>query len=452
MKLDWKKTFLIGFGFFGISVMWQLYDSFVPIFLQSGHPDFASSRNLAGFGLNATATGAIMGVDNLIAIVVLPLIGIWSDRIRTRIGRRYPFILTAAPVAAVAFILMPVAASMISPETSGSVADNMPAFVLFMIGAGLMLLAMAVLRTPVISLMPDLTPSPLRSKANGVINLMGGVGLVISSFVIARFFDLNIMLPFITGAFLLIVAIVTLFITTKEPDVDSLTGGGEHEKSEEEEAVSGLKGVRIIPREYRISLLLLLLAIFSWFVGYNGVSTFFTSYAVNVLDVTEGFAPTLFGIAGVTFIIFAIPAGFIGERIGRRRTIMIGLGIFAALLIVGFFTTSTIVIGIVLGVGGLAWALVNINSLPMVVDTTDDARMLGTFTGLYYFASQTASTVSPALTGRIIDLTGGNFKMIFLTAPAFFVLAILFMSMVTRGEPHAVTPPTVEPTPAEGTE
>ena len=216
-----------------------------------------------------------MGVDNLVAIVILPLIGVWSDRIRTPIGRRYPFILTAAPVAAVAFVLMPVAAGMVSQEASGTIADNMVAFVLFMIGAGLMLLAMAVLRTPVISLMPDLTPSPLRSKANGVINLMGGVGTVISAFVIARLFDINIILPFISGAFLLIVAIITLFVTTKEPDVDSLSEGSEHEKSEEEEALSGLKGVRIIPREYRLSLILLLLAIFSWFVGYNGVSTFF---------------------------------------------------------------------------------------------------------------------------------------------------------------------------------
>ena len=178
MKLDWKKTFFIGFGFFGISVIWQLYNSFVPIFLQAGRPDFEA--DVAGFGLSATTTGVIMGLDNFAAIFILPLIGVWSDRVRTPIGRRYPFILTAAPVAAVAFILMPIAAGMI--EQSGSVAANLPVFVLFIIGAGLMLLAMAVLRTPVISLMPDLTPSPLRSKANGVINFMGGVGVLVATF------------------------------------------------------------------------------------------------------------------------------------------------------------------------------------------------------------------------------------------------------------------------------
>jgi Na+/melibiose symporter-like transporter len=440
MKLDWKKTFLIGFGFFGISVMWQLYDSFVPLFLQSGRPDFQSSRDVLGFGLTTTQAGAIMGIDNLVAIFLLPMIGVWSDRIRTRIGRRYPFIVTAAPVAAVAYLLMPIAASRIGPQANGSVAGNLTSFILFMVGAGLMLLAMAVLRTPVISLMPDLTPSPLRSKANGVINLMGGVGVVIASFGVARLFDVNILLPFIVGAVLMIGAIALLFITTKEPDVDSLAPA-EDEHSDREGALSTLRGAKVIPPQYRRSLIFLLLAIFCWFIGYNGISTFFTSYAVNVLGVSEGFAPTLFGIAGVTFIIFAIPAGFIGERLGRRRTIMLGLGVFAALLIVGFFSKSATLIGIVLGVGGLGWALVNINSLPMVIDTTDDPRLLGTYTGLYYLASQTASTAAPALTGAIVDLTGGNFRMIFLTGPLFFLLAIACMSLVTRGEPHRQAAP-----------
>lgn len=443
MKLDWKKTFLIGFGFFGISIMWQLYDSFVPIFLQVGHPAFVSSRDVLGFGLNATLTGSIMGIDNLVAIFILPLIGVWSDRIRTPIGRRYPFILTMAPVAAVAFVLMPIASSMIDPASNGSISENTGPFVLFMTGAGLMLLAMAVLRTPVITLMPDLTPSEHRSKANGVINLMGGVGMVISTLGLSRLFDIKPIIPFISGSGLLIIAVALLYILVKEPDVDSLPHPEEHETSEEEEALRGLKGVQAIPLEYRRSLAFLMLAIFAWFVGYNGVSTFFSSYAVNILDVSEGFAPTLFGIAGITFILMAIPAGFIGERIGRRMTISIGLGVFAVLLVVGFFMNSVIAIGIILGVGGMGWALVNINSLPMVVDTTDDARLLGTYTGLYYFASQTASTFAPAITGAVIDLTGSNYRMIFLTAPAFFVLAIVFMSFVTRGEPKAAGPEVV---------
>lgn len=432
MKLDWKKTFFIGFGFFGISVIWQLYNSFVPIFLQAGRPDFEA--DVAGFGLSATTTGVIMGLDNFAAIFILPLIGVWSDRVRTPIGRRYPFILTAAPVAVVAFILMPIAAGMI--EQSGSVAANLPVFVLFIIGAGLMLLAMAVLRTPVISLMPDLTPSPLRSKANGVINFMGGVGVLVATFGLSRLFDIQPIIPFIAGSAILIGAVVMLFVTVREPKVEDLPQVGEHEESEEEQALGALRSFSIVPREYRRSLIFLLLAIFCWFVAYDGVGTFFTSYAVNVLGVSPGFAPTLFGIAGLMFIVFAIPAGFLGERWGRRTTIRIGLAIFAIGLIIGYFIGNVYVIGAILAFGGMGWALVNINSLPMVVDTVDDPRLLGTYTGFYYFASQTGSALAPTITGGIVDLFGGEYRALFLSAPVFFILAIIFMTLVTRGEAH----------------
>ncbi len=446
MKLDWKKTFLIGFGFFGISVVWQMYDSFVPIYLQSGNPAFASTRHVLGFGLSATLTGFIMTLDNIVAIFVLPLVGVWSDRTRTRIGRRYPYILTAAPVAAIAFFLIPLAVSLINPATTGSVALNSGPFALFMIGAGLVLLSMAVLRTPVIALMPDLTPSPLRSKANGVINLMGGLGTVIATLGVARLFDVNQFFPFTIASVLLVGAMVMLFATVKEPRIEDLEKAEAHERSDQEEALGVLRRTQTIPPEHRKSLILLMLAIFFWFVGYSGTSTFFTSYAVNTLDVTEGFAPTLFGVAGITFILFAIPAGFIGERIGRRRTIMLGLAIFAALLIMAYFVPNTTFIAVVLAFGGVGWALVNINSLPMVVDMTDDPRLLGTFTGFYYLASQLASSSGPTLSGFIIDLTGRNYSSIFLVTPAFFVLAMVCMAFVTRGEAHTTleTKPTAQ--------
>jgi MFS family permease len=434
MKLDWKKTFMIGFGFLGIMVVWQLYNAFVPIFLQTGHPGFTSSREVLGFGLNATTTGAIMGIDNLAAIFILPMIGIWSDRIRTRIGRRYPFILTAAPLAAIAFILMPLAAGMIKPEFNGNIAENGGAFSLFMIAAAIVLLAMAILRTPVISLMPDLIPSPLRSKANGVINFMGGVGFIIGAFGLALLFDIKPLYPFLGGALIMILAVLLLFLTTKEPDVDDLPHPEDRELGEEEQAVGALKGVSVVPKEYRRSLFALLGAIFLLFVAYEGIGTFFTSYAVNELGVSEGFAPTLFGLAGVTFILFTIPAGFIGEKLGRRKTIIIGILLFGIDMLLGFFVTTSTQIGIVLAVSGIGWALINVNTLPMVIDTTDDARLLGTYTGLYYFASQVGAAFAPLMMGAIIDLFDSNFRTIFLTGPGFFVLGLIAMTLVTRGE------------------
>ncbi len=440
MKLDWKKTFMIGFGFLGISALWQIYNAFVPIFLQTGHPGFASSREILGFGLNASATGAIMGIDNLAAIFILPMIGIWSDRIRTPIGRRYPFILTAAPLAALAFIAMPIAAGLIKPELNGTIAGNTGAFSLFMVATAVVLLAMAILRTPVISLMPDLIPSPLRSKANGVINFMGGVGFIIGAFGLALLFDIKPIYPFIGGSAILILAVVLLYTTTKEPAADDLSHPEEHLQSEEEQAVGALKGVSVVPAKYRKSLFSLLAAIFLLFVGYEGIGTFFTSYAVNELGVSEGFAPTLFGLAGVTFILFTIPAGFIGAKFGRRKTIIAGILLFGIDMLLGFFVTNSTQVGFVLAISGIGWALINVNTLPMVIDTPEDGRLLGTYTGLYYLASQVGAAIAPLMMGTVIDLFGSNFKTIFLTGPAFFVLGLIAMTMVTRGEAHVKEP------------
>ena len=255
----------------------------------------------------------------------------------------------------------------------------------------------------------------------------------------ASLFDVNPLLPFVIASVVLIVAVILLYIWVREPKLSELAPGQQvagHEDSDEEEAIGGLKGVRLIPPQYRRSLGFLLLAIFGWFVGYNAIETFFSSYAVTTLGITPGSAGTLFSIALLTFILFAIPAGYIGTRFGRRRTITAGLAIFAALLVIAFLVPSPAVIGVVLGVGGAAWALVNINSLPMVIDTTDDARLLGTYTGLYYLASQTAAIFGPILNGWIIDLTGRNYSSIFLVTPFFFVLAIVCMRFVTRGEAH----------------
>lgn len=432
MKLDWRKTFFIGFGFLGISLMWQVYNLFVPLFLQAGNPEFEaqSATGILGFGLSASIAGAIMTLDNVAALFLLPLVGIWSDRTRTRVGRRYPFILTAAPVAAIAFVLIPVAAKMINPAANGSVSANPGAFTLFLIAIGLMLLAMAFFRTPVIALMPDLTPSPLRSKANGVINFMGGLGGIIASLGLARFFDVDPLIPFASGSGLLLLAVLLLFITVREPRLSDTAAEAQQEAVERVTLGSALRaGDR--------SLIFLLAAIFCWFVGFNAIETFFSSYAVTTLGVSAGTAGTLFSIALGLFILFSIPAGYIGTRLGRRLTIMLGLLIFAVLLVVAYFVPSVPVIAAILGLGGAGWALVNINSLPMVVDLTRNERLLGTYTGFYYAASQTAAIFGPILNGLIIDATGRNYASIFLATPAFFVLALICMAFVRRGEAYA---------------
>jgi MFS family permease len=225
-----------------------------------------------------------------------------------------------------------------------------------------------------------------------------------------------------------LVAVGILFWKVKEPRdlIESAAQDGER--------LGVFRGLRGIPRDSVRSLTLLILAIFFWFVGYNAVETFFSSYGVSTLGVSESTASMILSVAYVAFILFSIPSGFIATRFGRRRTIIVGLVIFAGLLMIAFFVPVVPVVIALLAVGGLAWSLVNINSLPMVIDISPSEDVLGTYTGLYYIAGTLAAVVGPILNGWVIDLTGRNYNMIFLVTPAFFVLAILCMLGVNKGE------------------
>lgn len=430
-KLNYKGTFLIGLGFFGLSVMWKLYNDYVPIFLQVGYPLFETSARANGFGLGPGLTGFIMTLDNIVALFLLPLIGFWSDRVwNPRLGgRRKPFIVTLAPVSIVAFLLVPLIVRTIPPELSGMSEQLRQPLAFFIIAVGVFITAMAGFRTPVISLMPDLTPSPLRSQANGIINLMGGLGGIIITLVGAFLYNVDIALPFIVSGVLMAAAVVLLVIFVKEPRYLGETG----ESREEQDALGVFSGIRRVAPAVRQSLLLLMLSIFLWFVGYNAIETFFTSYGVSVLRIAENQASLLSSVSYVTFILFSIPSGYIAAKIGRRRTITMGLLIFAGLLLVGFFVPNIIVIGGALALGGIAWSLVNINSLPMVIDTSDSDAEIGTFTGFYYLASQLAAITGPILNGVLIERSG-NYGLVLLMPVIFFFLAALSMQFVTRGE------------------
>lgn len=318
---------------------------------------------------------------------------------------------------------------MIPPELNGMTEQLRQPLAFFIVAVGIFITTMAGFRTPVISLMPDLTPSPLRSQANGIINLMGGLGGILITLVGAFLYNVSITLPFIVSGVLMVLAVLMLIFFVKEPRQLGEAG----EAREEEGAFDALKGVRRISPAARKSLLLLMLSIFFWFVGYNAIETFFTSYGVNVLHIAENQASLLFSISFIAFVLFSIPSGYIAARIGRKRTITIGLGVFAGLLLMGFFVPNMIVIGIALALGGVAWSLVNINSLPMVIDTSDSDANIGTFTGLYYLASQLAAIVGPILNGYLIEHFR-NYNLVLLMPVIFFILAAFSMQGVTRGE------------------
>ena len=435
LRLDYKKTFLIGFGFFGISVMWTLYNAYVPIYLQAGNPTFNAPGEV-GFGLGAGLTGVVMTLDNVAALFLLPLIGLWSDRIWTRLGRRLPFILVLAPIAIAAFILIPIAVRMVPPELSGQVDRLGTPLALLMVAVGVFLLAMAGFRTPVIALMPDLTPSPLRSQANGVINLMGGVGTLIATLGSGLLYGMGRMVPFAFGGVLMAAAVLMLLFFVREPREFEAAASPPSAPSQAggRGGAGVLRGIKRVSPEARRSLGLLMAAIFCWFVGYNAVETFLSSYGVSELGMSVGRAPLLMGVASLAFLIFAIPSGYIAARFGRRRTIITGLAIFGVLLMANFFLRNATLVWPIIAIGGMGWALVNINSLPMVVDISASDADLGTYTGLYYIASQLAAIAGPAINGYIVEWGGGNYNLIFLVTPAFFLLAILCMVGVTKGE------------------
>jgi Na+/melibiose symporter and related transporters len=409
-KFNYGKIFLLGFGFFGVSVIWTVYNAFVPLFL-------ANKFNLAPWLI-----GFFMTLDNIAALFIQPPVGAWSDRLRTPIGRRMPFILIGAPIGAIAFGLIPIAA--ILP--------------LFVACTSTLLLSMAFWRTPVVALMPDITPSRYRSQANGIINLMGGIGTIIASLVGSTLYEINIAFPFWMGSVLVILAAVLVFIFIKEPK----------QFEEGEKQPNMFQSLQEVMQDKDKSGIRILLAIFFWFLSYTGIEAFLTLYATRYLGIPAGDAGRLTGHMGILFVLFAIVAGILGSRIGRRVTISIGIILMAVLIALialspSTFLTTTLTKLPVLGTirmlnvflmgAGVAWSLININSLPMVVDLTTLARV-GTFTGLYYLFSTLSAIVGPNLYGWIVQLNGGNYNTMMFASPLFLIVALVLMLGVRRGE------------------
>jgi len=417
MKFSYAKTFMLGFGFFGVSVIWGVYNAFVPIFLANK------------FGLVPAVIGFFMTLDNIAALLIQPPVGAWSDRIRTPIGRRMPFILIGAPIGALAFGLIPLAAVL-------------PIFVAC---TTTLLLSMALWRTPVVALMPDITPSKYRSQANGIINFMGGVGAIISFLGGAALYKLNPAFPFWMGSALVILSSLLVLIFIREPKV----------VEETEARPSMITSLKEAVQDPDKSTLRLLFAIFFWFLAYTAIEAFFTLYALNHLGLPEADGARLLGQLSLIFVIFALPSGYIGGRAGRRVTIISGILLMTGVIVLIFLlnpatlTTPLItlpvlgvvpVLGLLLMFAGAAWALININSLPMVVDMTTAAR-IGTYTGLYYLFSTLSAIVGPNVNGWIVQLTGGNYNAVMLVAPIFLLVAFGLMLGVRRGEAMAEAAP-----------
>ncbi len=424
---NYRKTLIVGFGFLGISVVWPIFNQFIPIFLQAGNPEFErqlleagrSIPNVRGFGLAPGLALFIMTWDNIINVFLQPWVGERSDRTWNRLGRRKPWIWLGAPIALVGFMLIPLAPTLLA----------IAAFIL------ITNIGMALFRSPTVAWLGDLFPPEQRSKANGIINLMGGVGGLLAFFGGGLLFDqLGRAAPFVGGAILMAVALLVAVFRVREPSVIEDAGSP---------TTADIRGVWpnlvAVWREPERGGLLVLVGILFWFMAFNAVEAGLSSFAVFSLGLEPGRASILAGSITVAFILFAVPAGLLGSRYGRRSVIRLGLaGLTLALLLGYLVIRGEITFVVMMVVFGFLWACVNVNSLPLVYDYGHEGR-IGAYTGLYYFASQSAAVLGPTLGGLTVQFLGNNYRWLFLFSTLFMALAWLVMGRV-RARSVAVLP------------
>lgn len=408
MKLNYKRTFLVGLAFLSISAFWQMYDSIVPLILQNT------------FHLNESVIGAIMAIDNVLAVFLLPIIGTLSDKVDTPLGKRTPFIIGGTAAAVCLMMFLPYA-------------DAQKNMWLFIIALGLTLIAMASYRSPAVALMPDLTPKPLRSSANAVINLMGAVGgvyaLILIRLLVPKGENPSYLAVFTGVAAIMVLAVIVLVITIREKKLAARIAADYPD--EEVSSVAQTSSGKLAP-EVRRSLNFILASILLWFTAYNAVTTAFSRYAVTVWKMEGGGFASCLMVATVAAIISYIPVGAISARIGRKKTIMLGL---SAMLIsysaVFFYPTYNVTANFFFALIGAGWAAVGVNSLPMVVEMSRGSE-IGKYTGLYYTFSMSAQIATPILSGLLLQYV--SYNTLFPYAIFFTICAILTMSQVRHGD------------------
>lgn len=419
MKLNYRRTFLIGLAFLSISAFWQMYDNIIPLILQGT------------FGLGETITGVIMAADNVLALFLLPLFGSLSDKVDTKMGKRMPFI-TVGTIMAVVFLMLLSAADR---------TINLPLFVgaLF-----LLLISMGLYRSPAVALMPDLTPNKLRSKGNAIINLMGAVGgvytLIMIKLLVSKGEHPDYMPLFVSVAALMVIAVGVLAITINEKKVkqkmDAEIRAYEEQAGvivETEDIVEGeIKEKALMPKEVKRSMIFLLASIFLWFTAYNAVTTAFSRYTKVVWHLEGGGFADCLMVATVAAIISYIPIGNISSKIGRKKTIMGGIVLMSLCYFAAIFAASYHpVINIAFAVIGIGWAAINVNSYPMIVEMSKGCD-IGKFTGTYYTFSMTAQIFTPILSGFLLENV--SYKTLFPYALVFSVLAFITMLQVHHGD------------------
>ncbi len=415
MKLNNKRTFLIGLAFLSISAFWQMYDNVIPLILKNT------------FNMGETITGAIMAGDNILALFLLPIFGAFSDKVSTPIGKRMPFILVGTGLAFLFLMILPFA-------------DKSQNLILFVGALFFLLISMGLYRSPAVALMPDLTPKPLRSKANAIINMMGAIGgvytLVMIKVMVGAGDRPNYLPLFLSVGLLMLGGVAILFLTIKENKLRKEVGtDDEAEEVETVEIKKNSKSAKL-PKDVKKSLTFMLMSVAFWFIAYNAVTTAFSRYATHVWGVEGGGYADCLMVATVAAIISYIPIGIIASKIGRKKTIMIGIVLLGScFLAAGFYNSYHFTMNIFFAIIGFAWAAIGVNSYPMVVEIST-AGDVGKYTGYYYTFSMAAQVVTPILSGFLLEHV--SYRTLFPYAVFFTVLAFCTMCMVKHGDSKPV--------------
>lgn len=420
MKLNYKRTLLVGLAFLSICAFWQLYDNVVPLILKNT------------FDIPDDIAGVIMALDNVLALFLLPLFGKLSDRTHTRLGRRMPYILGGTLVAVVLMNLLPVA-------------DAARSLWLFVVALGLLLLAMGVYRSPAVALMPDVTPKPLRSKGNAIINLMGTLGgvftLAATGLLVTR--DAtgreNYSALFLAVSILMLAAVVVLLLTirenrlAREVELQNLaTQGEDAAQAQADETPSTGAGFSSLDPALRRSLILILCSVSLWFMGYNAVTTAFTKYVSVQWGYDIKAASQCLMVATVGAVVSYLPVGFLSSRFGRKRVIQAGVLLLAACFgTAALFAQFSPVLYGIFALVGAAWAMINVNSYPMVVEISKSGDV-GKFTGYYYTFSMAAQIVTPIVSGALLEHVG--YFTLFPYAALCVALSFLTMLFTRHGD------------------
>lgn len=430
LKLDTKRTFLIGFAFFGILMLWQVYYFYCPLFLDNMlRSHFGGGENKYNYII-----GLIMSIDNVLALCLIPLFGWLSDKTRTRYGRRMPYIMIGT---AISVLLFPLIAVMF-------IINTIPGLIVVMI---LLVISMHMYRAPAVSLMPDITPKPLRASANGIINFVGYVGVVIGSIMTMLFLVSKpdgagmlphitenqnlIFIPFVIISILMIISIVSLVLKFRENKVRDEVKSDMAIGESMAETIEVVAEDKPLGRRDRINFIILFCSIMFWFFAFNAMMTFGSLYADKEVTLLSGaFKPRWNGIGmaiavmGISGMLAFLPAIKLSKKIGRKNSVLIGLVVMIVMLLsASFITKLGVPVLILFAIAGAGWSVINLNSYPMLVEMSN-SKNVGRITGCYYIATQTSQAVTSICIGFVLDWLG--YAVYFPYAAFFMALALVF--------------------------